>query len=677
MKKRIFRRLLPAEEARRRLLKSLKPDVVGVERIRLEASYGRVLAEDITSPINVPPFDRSIMDGYAVHAEDTYGASEEHPVNLKIVGSVNAGEEPDVTVNVGEAVEVSTGAPIPEGADAVVMLEYTDVEGDTLRVFRPVSPGENIMPSGSDISAGELILRAGTLLTPRETGVLAAIGIREIKVYRRPKVAVISTGDELIPPGEDIRFGKIYDINSRTLSDSVIECGGEPLLLGIVRDNVDDIKRMIRRAAEKADAVIISGGASVGSRDFIYEALMDLDESRIIVDGISVKPGKPTLIAIADGKPIFSLPGYPVSALMIFNMFVAPVIRLMAGLRGEVEVKQVKAKSSSRIIIKDGRREYMPVSLVEDEDGKLIFYRVPGGSGAISSLAKADGFIEVPGDQRFIEEGEEVTVNLFSSEIRAADLTFIGSHCIGVDLALKLLRSKAPWIQYKIVNVGSSGGLAAVRRGEADISGVHLLDEETGEYNVPFIEDYDLEDAALLFRGYLREQGLIVEKENPKGIWEIKDLLRGDLRFINRNHGSGTRRLLDAKLRELSKEINIKFEDLTSKINGYNVEVRSHTAVAAAVAMGRADVGVGIRAAADIYGLDFIPISNEQYDFIVRLKSLRKKAVQLFIETIRSEEFKSILKREASGLTPTDETGNLIYYPRGFQEADKYRKTED
>ena len=669
MSRKIFRELVSVEEAREKLREHFQPKTTGVEKTPLKASCGRVLAEDIVAPIDVPPFDRASMDGYAVHAEDTYRADEEHPTELRLIGSVEAGSKPEMTVRSKEAAEVSTGAPMPKGANAVVMVEYTSLDGDVLKVFRSVSPGENIMAAGTDIMVGELVLRTGTLLTPRETGVLAALGLSEVDVFRKPKVAVISTGNELVTPGEPLSFGMIYDINAQTISDSIRECGGEPVFTGIVRDRIEEIREKLAEAAKVADVVVVSGGTSVGVGDLIYRVIDDLGSPGILVHGVAVKPGKPTIIAVADGKPIFSLPGYPTSALMIFNLFVAPIIRSMAGLGPELEAATVVAKTSARIFTSGGRREYVPVNLVRTREDDYRVYPVPGGSGAITTLAKADGFIEVAKNRTFLEEDETVEVRLFGSQIKPVDLMFIGSHCLGVDLILKLLREKDPSITYKVINVGSSGGLSAIRRGEADIAGAHLLDEATGEYNLSFLRQFGIKDKAVLFKGYIRKQGLIVAKGNPKGIKGFKDLLREDVDFINRNKGSGTRILIDMNLKEIASQIRKRFEDLTNMVDGYNVEAKSHSAVAASVAMGKADVGVGIKAAAEKYGLDFVPVADEEYDFVVNAERLDKRALRLFLETLRSKEFKGKIRQEIPGLKATDQTGREVDLSKSFKRS--------
>ncbi len=663
MTRKVFRNLVSVEEAKKKLKTHFTPRSVGVEKVSLERCYGRVLAGDVEAPIDVPPFDRATMDGFAVHGEDTFGAEEDRPKALKIVGKIGAGEKPSLDIKKGEAAEISTGAPIPKGANAVVMVEYTQQQRDCLNVYRPVVPGENIMAAGSDIMAGELILRKGSVITPRETGVLAALGVTEVECLSIPKVTIISTGNEIIEPGSRLEYGKIYDINARSISDAVVECGGEPIFLGVVEDDPDAIRLKISEGLQKGDILITSGGTSAGVGDLLHQIVNSLGKPGIIVHGVSVKPGKPTIIAVLDGKPLFGLPGYPTSALTIFEIFVNPILREMAGRRADADKKTIDAKTAEKVYPAGGRREYMPVNVIRNEKGEYTIYPVPGGSGAITTLEEADGFIEIPGNRIFLEEGEHVQVKLFSSELKPAELMIIGSHCIGIDILLELVRRKHPDFNCKVINVGSSGGLAAIRRGEADIAGIHLMDEETGEYNIPFLDRYGVTDRVVLVRGYNRRQGLIVARSNPREINSLRDILREDLSFVNRNPGSGTRILLDMRLNEIARSEGIELEQLTSKIRGYRIEAKSHTAVAVAVLQGKADLGLGVEIAADRYGLDFIPITEEHYDFAIQAERKSKEAVRVFLDTLRSKDFRSELEQRVPGLFPTDETGKTISSP--------------
>ncbi len=661
MSQKVFRELVSIEEAKTRLREHFSAQPVGIEELSLENCIGRVLAEDIEARIDVPPFDRASMDGFAIHAEDTFGAEEDKPITLTVVGKVGAGENPNISVGKREAVEISTGSPIPKGANAVVMVEYTWCEDDSLKVYSPVVPGENIMGAASDIMAGELILRQGDFLTPRETAVLSALGLTHAKVFKSPRVAVISTGNEIVSPGTTLEYGKIFDINARSIADSITECDGVPKFLGIVRDDKTALKTKIEEGLRVSDMVILSGGTSAGVGDLLYRIINKIGEPGILVHGVSVKPGKPLIIAVVNGKPLFGLPGYPTSALMMFTVFVQPILREMAGLKAEAEKRIIEARTAERIYASLGRYEYLPINIVRTELGDYTVYPVPGGSGAITTLAKADGFIEVPGDRTFLDEGEKVSVELFSLELKPAELMIIGSHCVGIDLILRLMRNRNLFFRTKVINTGSSGGLSAIRRGEADIAGAHLLDEKTGEYNIPFMERYGIEDKVVLVRGYVREQCLLVAKGNPKNIRGLENLVDGDLSFINRNLGSGTRILFDMKLLEIAKKKNIPIEKIQRSIKGYGIEAKSHTAVAVAILQGKADVGLAIRAAAEMYGLDFIPIADERYDFLIQKNRLSKPSVQAFLEILKSEEFKKELKDKLPGLSPTDDIGVIIY----------------
>ena len=650
--RRIFRELVSIEEAVNRLYTYYKPKKL-VEEIDLLNAFGRVAAEDVYSNVDIPPFDRATMDGFAVKAEDTFEAEEDNPIVLKVVGQVEAGSNSKVEVKHGEAIEISTGAPIPKGANAVVMVEYTSRDNDEVYVYKPVTPGENIMAAGSDIMAGEMIVRKDTVLTQREIGVLSAAGNEKVKVYKKPKVAIISTGNELVEPGSKLEYGKIYDVNSYALSAAVKENGGIPIFLGIARDDERQIREKISEGIEIADIVVCSGSTSAGMGDVMHRILNSWSPG-LIVHGVAVKPGKPAIIAICNGKPVFGLPGYPTSALMIFEIFVAPLLRKLAGIT--VERKKLTAKLPLKVFSSVGRREFLPVNVVVGTEGYTA-YPVSGHySGAITALSETDGFIEVPENKAFLEVGETVEVKLFSDELKIADLMIIGSHCIGIDVLLDVLRRRNP-IFAKVINVGSSGGLMAIKRGEADIAGTHLLDE-SGVYNIPFLKKYGIKDVFLV-KGYIREQGFIVRKNNPKKIECFEDLLRDDISFINRNPGSGTRILLDMELKKIAEKKGIGFEELKRKIKGYTIEAKSHTAVAVAVLMGKADVGLGIKTVATRYGLDFIPFSKEEYDFVIGKSRIDKEAVKLFLETLKSEEFKRELEK-IDGLAVTSETGKII-----------------
>jgi putative molybdopterin biosynthesis protein len=654
--RKIFRKLVDVEEAEAIIANFLSLKPFGCEEVLLEDAYGRVLAEDVVSKIDVPNFDKSAMDGYAVIAEDTYEASEAHPIKLKVKGRVEAGEAPKIEVFREEAVEVSTGAVIPKGSNAVVMVEYTkEVEGE-VEVFKSVRPGENVIAVGSDIMMGETVLRAGQKLTFREVGVLAALGLKKVKVYKKPIVALISTGNELVNPGEPLSYGKIYDINSYSLRGALIECGAQPINLGVASDNENEIKMKVKEALEKADVVITSGSTSAGVGDVMYKVINELGKPGVVIHGLSIKPGKPTIVGIIKEKLIFGLPGYPSSAASIFNALVKPIILKLSGLKIERETF-IKAKMPFKVFSAKGRREFIFVHLVKSKDGYLA-YPILSDSGAISSFALADGYIDVPVEIEFIEENEEVNVHLFSSKIEVPELIFIGSHCIGVDLAFSLMQKKNYVSSFKIINVGSFGGLKAVERGEADLAGIHLLDEASKEYNLPYLKKMNLIGKAALVKGYSRKQGFIIAKGNPKKIKGFEDLFRSDITFINRNKGSGTRVLIDLGLKEAAKKLGISFEEAKLKVKGYNIEAKTHSAVASAVKYGKADVGVGIEYYAKLNDLSFIPISSESYDFIISIDRLNKEPIKRFLAVLQSKEFQKELTEKFNFII--DNTGEVI-----------------
>jgi molybdenum cofactor synthesis domain-containing protein len=413
----MFRKLMTFDEAKNAMSLHLKPKALGEEELPLLEAYNRVLKEDAVSALDIPPFNRSTVDGYAVKAEDTFGAEENQPAKLKVCGVVNVGEPPKIKIAKGEAAEVVTGAPIPEGADAVVMVEDTEEKNGELRVYRAVTKDENVMKKGTDIKKGETVLKAGQVLGASEIGVLAALGITKVKVFMAPVVAVLSTGAEVTEPGKELPAGKIYDINAYSLSTAVRESGGKPVYLGVVPDDKVELRKALDQALTSADMVITSGGVSVGPRDLTPQIVDSLGKPGLIVCGIAVKPGKPTTVALIGRKPVFSLPGHPTSALLMFHLLVRPVIHLLSG-RPEREAATVKAKAGTRMFSARGRRTFVMVKLKRDKPNRLIAEPVEtGASGAITTLAKADGFVEIPENQQFIDADEEITVALLKDDI--------------------------------------------------------------------------------------------------------------------------------------------------------------------------------------------------------------------------------------------------------------------
>jgi len=626
VERQLFHRLLRPEEALSLVLKHFDPKPLGVERVHIRDAVGRVLAEHVASPIDVPPFDRATMDGYALRSIDVEDASETFPIELKLIGKVEAGQRPEIEVVEGTCVEVATGAPVPAGADSVVMVEYTSVRGDRVYVYHSTYPGENIAFTGSDVVKGEIVLRRCTKLGYREIALLAAVGIKEVPVYVRPRVGIIATGNELIEPGQKLDVGKIYNSNTYMLNAACLELGCITRIYGTCPDSERELMSTVERAVRENDIILITGGTSAGTSDITYRVLGKL--GRVLIHGLLIKPGKPTVIAEIDEKPVVGLPGYPNSALLVFDLIVRPLLGRM--LCYEERCEEVEAVLVKKIVGAQGRRAYVPAIIVE-KDNKLLAYPLEAPQGSISPVVNADGYIIVPEDREYIDEGEKVRVIVERRE--KPDIIVIGSH----DYRLDKILTEISEMGYKIKQVitGSMGAIIAVSRGIADLGGIHIIDEETGLYNEPIIKKLGIEDKVILVKGWKRLQGIIIQKGNPKNIRSIEDFLRPDIRIVNRNKGSGTRHLLDLYLKQIAKKKGIPFQELVRKIRGYTYEVKTHTAVAAAVAQGKADAGIGIKEAAQLYNLDFIPLTWEEYDIIINKESTKKKPIQKILEKIQ------------------------------------------
>ncbi len=658
----VFRDLAPVEEARARWYAAFSPRPLPSGEVALDEALALVAAADVVAGVDVPPFDRAVMDGFAVAASDTFGADEAHPRRLRLAGRALAGESGDATVGPGRVVEIATGAVVPKGANAVAMVEYSRVEGNAVDIYRAVSPGENVFGAGADVMAGETVVRKGTPLTPREIGVLAAIGRRTVPVHPHPRVAVLSTGNELAAPGERLKPGKIFDINAHSIAAAVREAGGLPIMQGIVEDDPEKLKDALREAHRHSDLTVVSGGTSAGAGDLLYRVVGEVGPPGVLVHGVAVRPGKPTVLAVASGRPILGLPGYPTSALMIFRLFGAPLIRLLGGRPSRDEgLPRVNAVLAETVQAAGGRREFAPVGLVPGRAGGLTAFALPAESGAITTLAQADGFFEIPEGTRAVRGGEHIEVQLFGASLRPADLVIVGSHCLGIDYLLELAAERQPGLRPKVVAVGSTGGLAAISRGEADIAGVHLVNPRTGAYNAWALEARRMKGAAVLVRGYNRTQVLVQRAGADRRLTGMADLLTGKFAFINRNPGSGTRTLLEAQLKEAAKDAGLGFAEACARIPGWGSEAKSHSAVATAVASGRADAGVCVETAAVRAGLSRIPVAEESFDFVVRRSRLPSAPVRAFLEALRSPTFAHELPRRVPGLHPLAETGTVIW----------------
>ncbi len=623
------------EDAARRFRRHLDLRPLGPETVPLCDALDRVLAEPLIADVDVPGFDRSSVDGFAVRAADVADASQSAPSRLRVLPQIlTPGVNPVVEVKPGEAVLIATGGMVPRGADAVVMVENTETfEAENgqieIEVDAPVSPGRSIAWAGSDISRGEMALRPGVRLGSRELGIVAAIGLAEVPVCRRPRVAILSTGDEILAPGMPIRTGAVYDSNATIIAAAVAELGGEALSYGVVRDDADSLRARVAEALAAADMVILSGGTSKGAGDVCYQVVSEYDNPGILVHGVALKPGKPVCLAVTGGKPLVVLPGFPTSAIFTFHEFVAPVIRAFAGF-AEDKAEHVPAVLPLQITSAPGRTEFKMVSLTEKPEGGFAAYPVPKDSGAVSSFSGADGFIVIEAGVDGLPAGSPVEVQIIGRTLRPSDLSVIGSHCVGLDVLAGALEGEG--ISTKLLNVGSNGGLAAAKRGECDIAPMHLLDAASDRYNEPFLTD-DL----MLVPGYRRMQGVVFRPGDAR--FEASDakaaiataLADAGCLMVNRNAGSGTRILIDDLL-------------AGARPRGYWSQPKSHNAVAAAVAQERADWGVAIETVAHSYGLGFLPLREEHYDFAIPRNRKDRPAVQRFIALLQQDAIRKELK---------------------------------
>ncbi len=654
-----FLNVVDGDEARARWWAAASPRPLPTETVALARLRGRVLAEAVAAPCDVPGFDRSNVDGYALQAADSYGASEAAPRRLPLRPELLAcGVAPTLDLQPGEAVAIATGGVIPRGADAVVMVEDTEVEAGVLLVRRPVAPGGMISFAGSDITRGEVVLRPGVTLGARETGVLAAIGRAAAIVHRRPRVGVLSTGDEIVAPGEPLAPGQIHDCNQTLLADACEELGAEALRLGIAPDDGPALTAALHAALARCDLLLLSGGTSKGAGDLSFGAVAGLPgptpgAPAICVHGVALKPGKPLcLAATAVGPrvvPIAVLPGFPTSALFTFHEFVAPLLRALAGLPPD-QGEALPARLAHDINSERGRREYVLVQLLAPPDlspgtstpvptDRLpIALPIGKGSGSVTAFCRADGFIAVPRQQERLDAGEVVRVERSGPGGRPPDLLVIGSHCTGLELIADLLH--AAGLRVQLIAQGSQGGLAAASRGHCDIAPIHLVDPSTGVYNRGFVPE-----GCVLAPGYGRMQGLVTRQGDLRltvlaGPALPPAVLAPELRMVNRNRGSGTRLLIDELLAPLRP----------ARPAGYTHEARSHAGVVTCVAQGRADWGVAIASAAAPLGLRFVPIREERYDFAIPAARRARPAVQAFLAALADPALRARLR--AAGFSP-------------------------
>jgi putative molybdopterin biosynthesis protein len=611
MSRKEFRDLAEPETAHDAIASlDLEPDP---ESVPLDDARGRVLAERVDATLDVPGFDRASVDGYALRARDTFGADEADPARLELVGKVDAGERPEGHVDEGECIEISTGAVVPDGADAVVMVERTDETDGEVLVRTSLAPGDRIMFAGADIAAGERALGPGTELTAREIGLLSALGVDEVPVRGTPTVGIVSTGDELVRPGGDLDSdaGQIYDVNSYTIAAGVEEAGGEPDLYPHAGDDMDEMERVLHEAADECDLVLSSGSTSASAVDVIYRVIEERGD--LLLHGVAVKPGKPMLVGTLGGSAYVGLPGYPVSALTIFRTFVAPAIRRAAGLP-EPRTATIAGEMAVEERYAEGRLRLMPAGLVEDADGNTLVYPVDKGSGATTSLVEADGVVEVHPDTEYLERGERVEVRLFSPDVRAPALFGVGED----DPALARLLDRVSHPRY--LGLGSRQGLRRLRDGVPDVA-------VTSAPGDPGVEGEVL-------GSWTREWGLVVPEGNPDDVEGLADLVDRDLAFVNRTTDSGLRTSLGNAVADLAEERGVERHDLVEAVDGFDRAVRAHESPARRVLAGKADVGLGLRATAERLGLEFVPVGTETVRVLANPDRVGKPVVEQLREVV-------------------------------------------
>jgi putative molybdopterin biosynthesis protein len=598
------------------------------ETLALDQTHGRVTASPVWAARSSPHYDAAAMDGAAVRARETIGATETSPLRLTV------GEQ---------AVWVDTGDPMPPGFDAVIMIEVIhEVDASTIEIQAPVAPYQHVRPLGEDIVATELVLPGSHLLRPQDLAACAAAGLTTVAVRKAPHVAVIPTGTELVPIGTEPKPGDIVEFNSLMLGAMITEWGGTATRWPAIPDDYERLKQTILAAVTASDIVVVNAGSSAGSEDYTARAVADLGQ--LVVHGVAVRPGHPVVLGVVRQKPVVGIPGYPVSAALTCELFIKPLIEHKLGLPPSTRPK-ITARISRKVLSPTGEDEYLRVGT------KMVATPIQRGAGVIMSLVRADGLVIIPRFSEGLDAGQEAMVELLRSpESLEGTIVAIGSHDLTLDLLASELRRGHPNLTLASSNVGSLGGLLALHRGETHLAGSHLLDEATGEYNLAFIRRYVPGRALVVLNLVHRIQGFIVPPGNPKAITTLADLTRDGMTFVNRQRGSGTRVLLDYLLSQQGIA--------SARITGYEREEFTHLAVAAAVAGGRVDVGLGVLSAARALGMDFVPLRNEQYDLVIPREFYDSELLQPLLALIRSQTFQQQV--EALGGYEVSTMGEVI-----------------
>ena len=628
---------IPLEEALGKFLAALeKVGGLGLlpgEWVPVEEGLNRITAQPVWAKISSPHYHAAAMDGAAIRAEDTDGASETSPVQLRI------GKQ---------AQWIDTGDPLPSSFNAVVMMEHIQpIEEGVIEIMSPVAPWQHVRLMGEDIIASELLLPEGHALRSLDLGAIAQAGITHVEVRRRPRVAIIPTGSELVPPGESLEPGKIIESNSLMLAALIKEWGGVATRFAPLPDDYEQLKNAIHQALAEHDIVVVNAGASAGRQDYTAPLIAEL--GKVIVHGVAIRPGHPVVLGIVEGKPVVGIPGYPVSAMLTLELFVKPLVHSLLGI-APPQRTTIEAVMTRKVFSSMGQDEFLRVK-VGKVGNRLVATPLQRGAGITMSLVRADGFVRIPRGWEGLQEGQKVQVELLTSleEIENA-IVAVGSHDLALDVLANYLHKQYPRRSLSSSNVGSLGGLLALKRGEAHLAGSHLLDEESGEYNMPYVKRLLLDQEMVIINLVYRQQGLIVAKGNPKGISGLPDLMRQEVSFVNRQRGSGTRVLLDFKLRELG--IN------PAEIGGYERVEFTHLAVAAAIASGTADAGLGIMAAARALNLDFIPLLKEKYDLIIPRLYYESPFLEPLLDILQQPSFRAAV--ESLGGYDTSQMGQVI-----------------
>jgi putative molybdopterin biosynthesis protein len=625
-RQKIYLRMKDPKEALEIFFTRFNPEpIMEAEEIPVLESPGRITAAPVFAKISSPSYHSAAMDGIAVLAEDTYGATERNPKRLKIGR---------------EAVWINTGHVMPEKKNAVIMVEkLNQIDEETIEIFSSSFPWQNVRKVGEDFVATELLFPQNHKIRPFDLGTLIGGGVFHLRVRRKPRVVIIPTGSELVDFNTlsnslHLKKGEILESNSSVLSSLIRECGAYPIVEDIAEDKSEKINDALLKAVDsQADLVIIIAGSSAGRRDYTAQVIENTGE--LLVHGVTIMPGKPTILGSVKEKPVIGIPGYPVSAYISFNEFVRPFLYRLQG--SIAPTKQLaKVVASRDIPSKLGAEEFIRVNIGRVGE-RMVAIPLPRGAGSITTMSKAEGIIRIPSFIEGIVAGEETDAELLVDiEDIFNTIVIIGSHDITLDILSDEIRKNASGVRIASGNVGSLGGLLALKKGTAHMAGSHLLDIQTGEYNISYIHKYLKGFPVHVFNLVTREQGLIIQKGNPKGIRGIGDLTNDGIAFINRQPGSGTRILFDYKLKEMSMD--------PSRINGYENEEYTHMNVAVAVLNGMADVGMGIMAAARALNLDFIPVLKEQYDLVIPSSFVDDPKIQLLIDITRSKDFRDRVK---------------------------------